>query len=86
MSRTLICTISAALLTLVAGGCASQQAAPTASMGDLGNAPAVISLGAGDSLGHAVYVNDLILAAAALDKSTTFTNVDAGATELLVDH
>jgi hypothetical protein len=54
-------------------------------MGDLGDAPAVLSLGAGDSLGRAVYVNDLILAAAALDKSTTFTNVDVGAPELLMD-
>lgn len=54
-------------------------------MGVLGDPPALLSLGAGDALGRAVYVNDLILAAAALDKSTTYTNVDQGASELLVD-
>jgi hypothetical protein len=54
-------------------------------MGVMG-APATLSLGAGDTLGRAVYVNDLILAAAALDKSTTFTNVDEDAAQLLMDN
>jgi hypothetical protein len=54
-------------------------------MGVMGDEPSVLSLGAGDALGRAVYVNDLILAAAALDKSTTYTNVDEGLSELLVD-
>ena len=54
-------------------------------MGDLGTQPEALSLGAGDSLGRAVYVNDLILAAAALDKSTTYTNVDVGSSEPLMD-
>ena len=86
MRRTTLCRLAPAiLLTTLAAGCASHRTAPSASMGDLGDAPAVLSLGAGDSLGRAVYVNDLILAAAALDKSTTFTNVDVGAPELLMD-
>lgn len=76
------CAIVAACLL---GGCASRQASQGAAMGVLGDAPALLSLGAGDALGRAVYVNDLILAAAALDKSTTYTNVDQGASELLVD-
>jgi hypothetical protein len=54
-------------------------------MGDLGAQPQALSLGAGDSLGRAVYVNDLILAAAALDKGTTYTNVDVGSDQLLMD-
>jgi hypothetical protein len=54
-------------------------------MGVLGT-PATLGLGAGDTLGRAVYVNDLILAAAALDKTTTFTNVDEDAAQLLADH
>jgi hypothetical protein len=83
MRRTLC--LSAVVLTTALTGCASHQAAPQASMGDLGTPASLLSLGAGDSLGRAVYVNDLILAAAALDKSTTYTNVDQGAAELLVD-
>lgn len=75
------CTIVAACLL---GGCAFRQGAPAA-MGVVADEPAALSLGAGDALGHAVYVNDLILAAAALDKSTTYTNVDEGSSELLVD-
>jgi hypothetical protein len=71
-------------LTAAVGGCASHQAAQHASMGVMG-APATLSLGAGDTLGRAVYVNDLILAAAALDKTTTFTNVDEDAAQLLMD-
>ena len=65
-------------------GCASRQTSPGA-MGVMGDEPATLSLGAGDALGRAVYVNDLVLAAAALDKSTTYTNVDQGSSELLVD-
>ena len=87
MSRSAFCRPACALmLTCVLGACTSEKARTTdASMGALGEAPEVLSLGAGDSLGRAVYVNDLILAAAALDKSTTFTNVDQGSSELLVD-
>jgi hypothetical protein len=83
---TLSCSAFAILLTCALGGCATHQAAqPVAAMGDLGPQPAVLSLGAGDSLGRAVYVNDLIIAAAELDKSTTYTNVDQGMTEILMD-
>ena len=73
--------LTAACLT----GCANHARHDNASMGMLGDQPQPLSLGAGDSLGRAVYVNDLILAAAALDKGTTFTNVDNGDSELLVD-
>jgi hypothetical protein len=78
------CAIVAACLL---GGCASRQASHGAMgiMSDEPTAPTPLSLGAGDALGRAVYVNDLILAAAALDKSTTYTNVDQGSSELLVD-
>lgn len=72
------------VLTAAVSGCASRQPAH-ASMGVLGT-PATLGLGAGDTLGRAVYVNDLILAAAALDKTTTFTNVDEDAAQLLADH
>ncbi len=72
------------VLTAVVGGCSSHQT-PHASMGVMAT-PATLSLGAGDTLGRAVYVNDLILAAATLDKTTTFTNVDEDAAQLLMDN
>ena len=80
-------TLTAACLTAAClTGCATSHPAPASgSMGEMGAAPQALSLGAGDSLGRAVYVNDLILAAAALDKSTTFTNVDVGSSEPLMD-
>ena len=80
--------LSAAVLTAIClVGCSSAKPR-SASMGDLGgpaNGAASLSLGAGDSLGRSVYVNDLILAAAALDNGTTFTNVDEGQNQLLLD-
>jgi hypothetical protein len=84
MRRTLCCTVLSAL-AISTMGCASHRSAAPAAMGDLGQPAAPLSLGAGDTLGRAIYVNDLILAAAALDKSTTFTNVDVGTSELLTD-
>src|SRR4051812_2638630 len=69
MSRNNLLRVTCTLLASAAlVGCSSTHTAPaSASFGDLGNQPpASISLGAGDTLGRAVYVNDLILAAAAL--------------------
>ena len=79
------CLTALLVLTAAVGGCSSHQPAQHASMGVMGT-PATLSLGAGDTLGRAVYVNDLILAAAALDKTTTFTNVDEDAAQLLLDN
>lgn len=61
IARTLVLPLIAA--TLCSGGCAS-QCAPV-SMGDLGpeQHPPIITLGAGDTLGRDIYVNDLIIAA-----------------------
>ncbi|HYE61889.1 MAG TPA: hypothetical protein VD997_07820 [Phycisphaerales bacterium] len=75
--RTILCT--AAVLTVVLGGCSSGRN-NRASMGMVGPNDRVLSLAAGDSLGRAVYVNDVILAAAKVDTSSTFTNVDTTST------
>ena len=84
MNRRNAIVCSAAALTLVLGGCSSYRP-QQASMGMLGSNNTVLSLGAGDTLGRAVYVNDMILAAAKLDGDTTYTNVDQGAVETMSD-
>lgn len=56
-----------ALLVLAAAACgpltACNSARPAASMGLMRADAPVLTLGAGDTLGRAVYVNDLIIAA-----------------------
>lgn len=54
---------------LIAGGCSAQR--PAASMAVLRPDRPVLSLGAGDALGRAVYVNDLVLAAKANNLDTS---------------
>ena len=57
------------------GGCA----APTnhyVGMSDLGEPRVITTLGAGDSLGRAVYVNDLILASGGHPSGPAFTDAD----------
>jgi hypothetical protein len=81
MRRTAAALSISAALALTA--CATRPQ-PQGFMGALSPQAPIVSLGAGDALGKAVYVNDLILAATALDASTTYTNVDAGTTERLV--
>jgi hypothetical protein len=78
----LLCT--AAALPVILGGCSS---APRhqASMGMLAQDSKVLSLAAGDSLGRAVYVNDIILAAGKIESDTTYTNVDSGTADVMAD-
>ena len=64
MRTTMI--LVAAGLAGVLGGCSTQQAAP-ANLGVMRPAAAVsrgpvVTLGAGDALGRAIYMNDLVLA------------------------
>lgn len=66
--------ISAACLALCAG-CNRAGRSP-ASMGALSPQPETLSLGAGDSLGRVIYVNDLILAARALNADEMLTAAD----------
>ncbi len=68
-------TFAAVALSLTACGTSHTAAHPT-NMGMMSPEGQVLTLGAGDSLGRAVYVNDLILAAAAYEPTTAYTNVD----------
>jgi hypothetical protein len=77
-------TAAALSLSALALTACATRPQPQGSMGALSPQAPIVSLGAGDALGKAVYVNDLILAATTLDTSTTYTNVDAGTTERLV--
>jgi uncharacterized lipoprotein YmbA len=63
--------VSTTILALALTGCARSK--PQASMGVLRAEPATLSLGAGDSLGRAIYVADLVIAAreAGLDVAVT---------------
>jgi hypothetical protein len=82
--RTLLVS-AAAVVAVAITGCSSASK-PQASMGMVSGNPQVLSLAAGDSLGRAVYVNDLILAAAAIERDAVYTNVDQGAVEALTEH
>lgn len=66
--RTLSCLL--VLFLGAAGGC-SLQPAPSPTIAQFEPMPqrTVASLGAGDTLGRAIYVNDLILAAAQVHRS-----------------
>jgi hypothetical protein len=68
-------------LAAVLGGCSASHSRQ-ASMGMVGQDNKVLSLAAGDTLGRAVYVNDMILAAAKIDAETAYTNVDLGTVEV----
>lgn len=63
--RTMMALVAAGLAAVL-GGCGTEQAAP-ANLGvmrpaaALGSGP-VVTLGAGDALGRAIYLNDLVLA------------------------
>lgn len=63
-SHVAACVILASIASAgVFGGCVAKKSAtaqPIAAMGDLG--PARLSLSAGDALGTAIFVNDLIIA------------------------
>jgi hypothetical protein len=79
---SLLCTLAA--LSVILGGC---NATPRhqASMGMVSQDSKVLTLAAGDSLGRAVHVNDLILAAAKIDSDAMYTNVDLGTIDTLSD-
>lgn len=66
--RTGFCVL--AFMLGAAGGC-SLQPAPSPTIAQFEPMPArmVVSLGAGDTLGRAIYVNDLILAAGEAKRS-----------------
>ena len=83
MNRRQAVVTTAAVLAVVLGGCSSSR--QRASMGMVSPDNKVLSLAAGDSLGRAVYVNDMILAAAKIDADTAYTNVDQGSVEVLTD-
>src|SRR4051812_42685551 len=83
MNRRTVLLCTAAFLALTLGGCASHR--NHASMGMVGPDAKVLSLAAGDSLGRAVYVNDMILAAAKIDSDTAFTNVDSTPADALAN-
>ena len=88
MNRRALTASSAVILGLCLTGCSSsrQAASPSANMG-MGGSNKVLTLAAGDSLGRAVYVNDMIIAANAIEQNATYTNVEIGATEMLItDH
>jgi hypothetical protein len=82
MSRRVVFSLFAVAAVCLTG---CQSARKPASMGMVSGDGQVLSLGAGDALGRAVYVNDMILAAAKIDHSTTYTNIDMGASEVLFD-
>lgn len=82
MKRRTLMISAAAVLGLCLTGCSSTPRHP-ASMGMVSPQPKVLSLAAGDSLGRAVYVNDMILAAAQIERDSAFTNVDEGAASRL---
>lgn len=66
--------ISAACLVLCAG--CNRAGRSAASMGALSPQTHTLTLGAGDSLGRVIYVNDLILAARALNADEMLTAAD----------
>jgi hypothetical protein len=82
MNRRMMLVCGAALIAVGLTGCSSTSK-QQASMGMVSGDSKVLSLAAGDSLGRAVYVNDLILAAAAIERDAVFTNVDIGVVESL---
>lgn len=51
------------LLSLAAAGVGCKSAGTQASMGAMRSTPVLLSLGAGDSLGQRVYLNDMVIAA-----------------------
>lgn len=63
-------------------GCKSAQTAQSvpgnASLGMMRSQPAVVSLGAGDSLGRRVYLNDLVIAARFIPMDVAVTSVGEG--------
>ncbi len=64
--------LSFTLAAIFATGC--QHARPAASMAVYADTP-VLTLGAGDSLGRTVYVNDLIIAAREANQDVMLTEV-----------
>ncbi len=84
MKRQTLLLATAALVAVSITGCGSSPR-QQASMGMVSGTPQVLSLAAGDSLGRAVYVNDLILAAAAIERDAVFTNVEQGTIEALTE-
>lgn len=74
MNRPVASGACFALLLLV-GGCAKSR--PVASMGVLRAQPAPMTLGAGDALGKAVYVNDLLIAARYIPDDLALANLEA---------
>lgn len=76
MARMLKFVAAAAMTGVGAALTACSTQHVPASMGMVSPQGDVLSLGAGDSLGRAVYVNDLILAAAALRNEATFTTAE----------
>ncbi len=76
MRRTISCVGAAILGVGALAGCHAARPAPAASMGVFSATPAPIVLGAGDALGHAVYVNDVILALSRTHDESRVTAVD----------
>jgi|GEM_PF-3396176 len=76
----LLCVTGLGMMIL--GGCSTNHSRQ-ASMGMVGQDNRVLSLAAGDTLGRAVYVNDMILAAAKIDAGEVYTNVDVGMVDVV---
>jgi hypothetical protein len=72
MNRRFTCLVLLAAAAL-AGGCAHRPG--HASMAAFRAEPPVLSLGSGDALGRAVYMNDLVIAARDLPSEIVLTGV-----------
>ncbi|MCE7975415.1 MAG: hypothetical protein DYG92_14000 [Leptolyngbya sp. PLA1] len=75
MNRGSVAAVLSAACLFLCAGC-NRANRPAASMGALSPQSPVVSLGAGDSLGRVIYVNDLILAARALNADELLTSAD----------
>ncbi|MCC6950646.1 MAG: hypothetical protein IT433_04285 [Phycisphaerales bacterium] len=76
MNRGSVAVMIAAACLALCAGCNRSGRSP-ASMCALSVQPQTLTLGAGDSLGRVIYVNDLILAARALNADEMLTAADS---------
>jgi len=79
MRRFASAVMCIASLALAAGCATSTPPTLQGAMGDLGPAHSsrILTLGAGDSLGYAVHVNDVILAAASSERGPIVTDAQS---------
>lgn len=76
MIRGSVAVVIAAACLVLCSGC-NRAGKPAASMGVLRPQPEILTLGAGDSLGRVIYVNDLVLAARTLNADEMLTAADS---------